>query len=107
MPDFDSTEKSNQQLVLEWLPHIDVLVYVVSPERYRDNKAWQLLLAEGGKHAWIFVLNQSDRGEVEQYQDFINQLHKAGFNNPIVYQLAPIYPIIRDVSYVMSGYLIL
>ncbi|SCN46727.1 hypothetical protein BAZMOX_03651_0 [methanotrophic endosymbiont of Bathymodiolus azoricus (Menez Gwen)] len=86
MPDFDSTEKSNQQLVLEWLPHIDVLVYVVSPERYRDNKAWQLLLAEGGKHAWIFVLNQSDRGEVEQYQDFINQLHKAGFNNPIVYQ---------------------
>jgi Uma2 family endonuclease len=43
-------------------PHIDVLVYVVSPERYRDNKAWQLLLAEGGKHAWIFVLNQSDRG---------------------------------------------
>ncbi len=86
MPDFDSTEKSNQQLVLEWLPHIDVLVYVVSPERYRDNKAWQLLLAEGGKHAWIFVLNQSDRGEVEQYQDFINQLHKAGFNDPIVYQ---------------------
>jgi len=86
MPDFDSAEQSNQQLVLEWLPHIDVLVYVVSPERYRDNKAWQLLLAEGGKHAWIFVLNQSDRGEAEQYQDFIKQLHKAGFNDPIVYQ---------------------
>ncbi|MBE0469020.1 MAG: 50S ribosome-binding GTPase [Methyloprofundus sp.] len=86
MPDFDSAEQGNQQLVLEWLPHIDVLVYVVSPERYRDNKAWQLLLAEGGKHAWIFVLNQSDRGEAAQYQDFIKQLYKAGFNDPIVYQ---------------------
>ena len=86
MPDFDSTEKSNQQLVLEWLPHIDVLIYVVSPERYRDNKAWKILQAESGKHAWIFVLNQSDRGQVEQYQDFIKQLEKAGFNNPLVYQ---------------------
>lgn len=86
MPDFDSTEQSNQQLVLEWLPHIDVLVYVVSPERYRDNKAWQLLLAEGGKHAWVFVLNQADRGQPEQYQDFIKQLGKAGFSNPLVFQ---------------------
>ncbi|RLA16993.1 MAG: GTP-binding protein, partial [Gammaproteobacteria bacterium] len=86
MPDFDSTEQSNQELVLEWLPHIDVLIYVVSPERYRDNKAWQILKAEGGKHAWIFVLNQSDRGQPEQYQDFIKQLEKAGFSNPLVYQ---------------------
>ena len=86
MPDFDSTEQDNQQLVLDWLPHIDVLIYVVSPERYRDSKAWQILQAEGGRHAWIFVLNQSDRGQAEQYQDFIKQLAKAGFNNPLVYQ---------------------
>ncbi len=86
MPDFDSTEKNNQQLVLEWLPHIDVLIYVVSPERYRDSKAWKILLAEGGKHAWIFVLNQSDRGQAEQYPDFIKQLEKAGFKKPLVYQ---------------------
>ena len=79
MPDMDSTEQNNKQLVLEWLPHIDVLVYVVSPERYRDNKAWRLLLAEGGKHAWLFVLNQWDRGQPEQYDDFVKQLGKAGF----------------------------
>jgi len=86
MPDFDSTDKNNQQIVLDWLPHIDVLIYVVSPERYRDNKAWQLLLAEGGKHAWVFVLNQSDRSQVEQSQDFTQQLGKAGFTSPLVYQ---------------------
>ncbi|WP_031435652.1 GTPase [Methylomarinum vadi] len=86
MPDFDSVEQSNKQLVLEWLPHIDVLLYVVSPERYRDNKAWRLLLAEGARHAWLFVLNQWDRGQTEQYQDFRRQLAKAGFEDPLVYR---------------------
>lgn len=84
MPDFDSTEQGNKQLVLQWLPHIDILIYVVSPERYRDNKAWRILQAEGGKHAWLFVLNQWDRGFPEQYDDFVRQLHLAGFENPLV-----------------------
>jgi len=86
MPDFDSTEQSNKQLVLQWLPHIDVLIYVVSPERYRDEKAWRLLLAEGARHAWLFVFNQWDRGQLEQYQDFNRQLHKAGFVAPIIFK---------------------
>jgi GTPase Era involved in 16S rRNA processing len=86
MPDFDSTEQSNKRQVLEWLPHIDVLIYVVSPERYRDEKAWRLLLAEGGRHAWLFVLNQWDRGQVEQYEDFKQQLHKAGFTDPVIFK---------------------
>lgn len=86
MPDFDSVELSNKQLVLEWLPHIDVLLYVVSPERYRDNKAWRLLLAEGARHAWLFVLNQWDRGQAEQYQDFKRQLSKAGFEDPLIFR---------------------
>ena len=86
MPDFDSTEQSNKRQVLEWLPHIDVLIYVVSPERYRDEKAWRLLLAEGGRHAWLFVLNQWDRGQTEQYEDFKQQLHKAGFADPVIFK---------------------
>jgi GTPase Era involved in 16S rRNA processing len=86
MPDFDSTEQSNKRQVLEWLPHIDVLIYVVSPERYRDEKAWRLLLAEGGRHAWLFVLNQWDRGQTEQYEDFKQQLHKAGFTDPVIFK---------------------
>ncbi|MDO9048754.1 MAG: GTPase [Methylobacter sp.] len=88
MPDFDSTEQSNKHQVLEWLPHIDVLIYVVSPERYRDEKAWRLLLAEGGRHAWLFVLNQWDRGLTEQYEDFKQQLHKAGFADPVIFKTA-------------------
>jgi len=86
MPDFDSTEASNKDLVLQWLPHIDVLIYVVSPERYRDNKAWRLLLAEGAKHGWIFVLNQWDKGQNEQYLDFQQQLAQAKFDNPLIFR---------------------
>jgi GTPase Era involved in 16S rRNA processing len=86
MPDFDSTEQRNKHLVLQWLPHIDVLIYVVSPERYRDEKAWRLLLAEGARHAWLFVLNQWDRGQSAQYEDFNRQLHKAGFDAPIIFK---------------------
>lgn len=86
MPDFDSTEQSNQHLVLQWLPYIDVLIYVVSPERYRDNKAWQMLLSEGAKHAWIFVLNQWDKGCTEQLEDFKKQLALANFKDPWVFK---------------------
>ncbi len=86
MPDFDSTEQSNKQLVFQWLPHIDVLIYVVSPERYKDEKAWRLLLAEGARHAWLFVINQWDKGQLEQYEDFNRQLHKAGFVAPIIFK---------------------
>ncbi|MDD1611021.1 MAG: 50S ribosome-binding GTPase, partial [Methylococcaceae bacterium] len=86
MPDFDSTELHNKQQVLSWLPHIDILIYVVSPERYRDEKAWRLLLAEGGRHAWLFVLNQWDRGQLPQFADFNQQLQKAGFVEPMIFK---------------------
>ncbi len=86
MPDFDSTEQSNKAQVFEWLPHIDVLIYVVSPERYRDEKAWRLLLSEGNRHAWLFVLNQWDRGQHAQVEDFKQQLGKAGFVEPIIFK---------------------
>jgi len=86
MPDFDSTERSNKELVLQWLPHIDVLIYVVSPERYKDDKAWRLLLAEGARHAWLFVFNQWDRGQLGQYEDFNRQLQKAHFVEPVIFK---------------------
>lgn len=86
MPDFDSTEQHNKSIVLQCLPFIDVLIYVVSPERYKDDKAWQLLLTQGTTHAWVFAFNQWDRGEIGQYKDFQQQLAKAGFQHPLIYK---------------------
>lgn len=84
MPDIDSVEQHNRELVLDWLPHIDVLIYVVSPERYRDDKGWRMLQAHGGEHAWLFVINQWDRGHPLQYEDFAKLLVKGGFQDPII-----------------------
>jgi len=84
MPDIDSVEQHNRELVLEWIPHIDVLIYVVSPERYRDDKGWRMLREYGGDHAWLFVLNQWDRGQDIQLEDFRGLLAVAGFSNPVV-----------------------
>ncbi len=86
MPDFDSVEQANRELVLEWLPHIDILIYVVSPERYRDGKAWRLLMQEGNQHAWLFVLNKWDLGDSVQAEDFKKQLKLAGFVSPVIFR---------------------
>lgn len=82
MPDFDSVEQSNRDLVEHWLPHIDVVVYVVSPERYRDDNGWRLLLKHGTQHAWLFVINHWDRGDEQQRTDFHSMLVSAGLANP-------------------------
>lgn len=85
MPDFDSVEQSNRELVNLWLPHLDVVMYVVSPERYRDDQGWQLLQRHAKEHAWLFVINQWDRGSPEQRDDFIEQLASQGLPKPLVY----------------------
>lgn len=95
-PDIDSAEQSNRTLALAWLPHVDVVVYVVSPERYRDEKAWRVLRAEGQSHAWLFVMNQADRGHPEQIQDFRTVLRRAGFSEPLIFETCCVPPAESD-----------
>ena len=84
MPDFDSAELHHREIVLSWLPYIDVLVYAVSPERYKDDSGWRLLLEHGERHAWLFVINHWDRGNEIQKKDFHDLLASAGLANPII-----------------------
>jgi len=85
MPDFDSVEANHRDLVEQWLPFIDVLVYVVSPDRYRDDEGWRLLQQHGSRHAWLFVMNHWDRGDPIQKEDFQQLLHLAGLDNPLLF----------------------
>ena len=84
MPDFDSVAAEHRALVDRWLPYIDVVLYTVSPERYRDDRGWRLLLEHGREHAWLFVVNHWDRGDPRQLEDFGRTLlADAGFDaNP-------------------------
>ncbi len=84
MPDIDSTEQGNREQVFAWLPHIDLLVYVISPERYRDDIGWRVLRQRGHRHGWMFVLNHWDEGAPEQEADLFTILHEAGFSDPLV-----------------------
>ena len=86
MPDIDSTESTNRDLVVDWLPHIDVLIYVVSPERYRDDKGWRLLREHVREHAWLFVMNQWDHGQEAQVADFVKLLGHGGFTQPMIFR---------------------
>ncbi|MCB1757588.1 MAG: GTPase domain-containing protein [Gammaproteobacteria bacterium] len=86
MPDFDSAEQANKAMVLKWLPYIDVLIYVVNPERYKDDQGWRLLLEHGLDHAWIFVINHWDRGVEEQRDDFRKLLAGAGLADPLIFR---------------------
>ncbi len=84
-PDIDSTALEHRALVLAWLPHIDLLVYVVSPERYRDDVGWKLLHERGHRHGWIFVMNRADEGDPRQTED-LRDLLGADFPDPLVLQ---------------------
>ncbi len=84
MPDMDSTEAANRKLAFAWLPYIDWIVYVVSPERYRDDAGWLVLKARGHRHRWLFVMNHWDLGRQPQVDEFMDDLVQAGFERPTV-----------------------
>lgn len=85
-PDIDSTEESNRRLALSWLPYVDLVIYVVSPERYRDDVGWRVLQQRGQRHGWMFVLNHWDEGDPRQIDDLAAILRKAGFENPLLFR---------------------
>ena len=86
MPDFDSDETANKDQVLQWLPHIDLLIYVVTPERYKDAEGWRMMLENSYRHAWLFVINKWDLADAVQYRDFISLLESNGFSSPQVFR---------------------
>ena len=85
MPDIDSVERENREIVFQWLPHIDVLIYVLNPERYRDNSGWRVLLSHGYDHACLFVMNHWDKGHPSQLDDLKKHIAETGFYDPLVF----------------------
>ncbi len=63
MPDYDSVEESHRKRVDELLPLVDVVVWVVDPEKYRDARLHNEYLQPSAAYSDQFVvaLNQVDR----------------------------------------------
>lgn len=96
LPDIDSTERKNEALVEAWLPFVDWVVYVVSPERYHDDMGWRFLQQRGHRHAWLFVMNHWDEGNEAQIEDFRSKLIGAGFKDPVILRSSSAGPMIKD-----------
>jgi GTP-binding protein EngB required for normal cell division len=61
LPDFDSLMGEHREYVLRFLEHLDVLIWVTSPEKYADGRFYQFLqMVPKAEQNFYFVLNKSD-----------------------------------------------
>ena len=101
LPDFDSLLGEHRERVIQFLEHLDLLVWVTSPEKYGDGRFYEFLAqVPKAENNFIFVLNKTDllfRDEsLEQgYQQltrlartFQEHLHKQSIDQPRLYILS-------------------
>ncbi len=94
LPDVDSVEGRHRSLVAGLLPIIDLVVWVVDPEKYRDRVLHAEHLAPLAMHQerFRFVLNQIDRVEEEDIAVLVDDLARAlvadGVQDPVIWAAA-------------------
>lgn len=82
LPDFDSVRRTNRELVERMLGYVDVLVWVVDPQKYADAVLHQEFIEPLASHGgtMLCVLNQADRltgSELQQVLGSLKQLLAA------------------------------
>jgi GTPase Era involved in 16S rRNA processing len=98
MPDFDSIQTHHRELVLAFVKHLDLLVWVTSPEKYADQQFHDFLTAvPKARQNFFFVLNKLDlmfdaQDSGKGYQDievisqaFHKRLRAGGISEPLVF----------------------
>ena len=59
-PDIDSYKTEHRERVMQLLPMMDVVLYVVTAQTYLNDLGWQTVLQERGQRAFAFVINKWD-----------------------------------------------
>ena len=98
LPDFDSIQTEHYKRVLTFLEHLDLLIWVTSPEKYADQKFHDFLAAAPkAQQNYFFVLNKidlifdgqpSEKGFEEiaaMSEAFQNRLRGSGVLDPLVF----------------------
>lgn len=101
MPDIDSHNRGNERTVLELAPLLDMVIWVVTPEKYADASLFEFLKNCGAHQSnFIFVFNKSDQlldeTSADKYLklkealgDFIFQLKsQTGIINPRIFSVS-------------------
>ena len=61
LPDFDSLMGEHRHYVIRFLEHLDVLIWVTSPEKYADGRFYEFLqMVPKAEQNFYFVLNKAD-----------------------------------------------
>lgn len=76
LPDFDSTRAANREVVQRMVGLVDVLVWVLDPQKYADAAVHQEFLAPLASHGAVtlVVLNQVDRLPAHEVQPVLESL---------------------------------
>ena len=101
LPDYDSVMDEHRERVLQFQEHLDVLVWVTSPEKYADGRFYEFLQrVPKAKQNFYFVLNKVDilfHGQsletgYEQMarvlESFQEHIRGSGITEPLIYALA-------------------
>lgn len=101
LPDFDSLAGEHRERVIQFMEHLDLLLWVTSPEKYADKKFYDFLLqVPKSKENFTFVLNKVDLlfqgetlekgyGQLNLATTRFNELLKEkGIGEPILFALA-------------------
>src|SRR5215217_6550918 len=76
LPDFDSTRAANREVVQRMVGLVDVLVWVLDPQKYADAAVHNDFLARLASHGAVtlVVLNQVDRLPAQDVQPVLESL---------------------------------
>ncbi|MCK8600611.1 GTPase [Desulfoferrobacter suflitae] len=101
LPDFDSLSTLHREHVNTFLEHLDVLVWITSPEKYADERFYQFLRhVPKAKQNFYFVLNKADllfegQPKEEGYdrlsrvtENFQRYLIENEVSHPLIYALS-------------------
>ncbi|MDY6953195.1 MAG: GTPase, partial [Thermodesulfobacteriota bacterium] len=101
LPDFDSLMGEHHEQVLRFMEHLDILVWVTSPEKYADGRFYELLrMVPKAKQNFSFVLNKTDllfEGETQETgyehmasvaKKFQEHIKENGIAEPVFYTLS-------------------
>lgn len=89
LPDFDSVRRDNRELVERMVGYVDVLVWVVDPQKYADavlhHEFIEPLAAHGG--TMLCVLNQSDLLDAHDLPQVLDSLRQLLIQDGISHHL--------------------
>ena len=98
LPDFDSLLGEHRERVLAFLEHLDLLVWVASPEKYADGRFYEFLrFVPKAPQNFSFVLNKVDllfQGETQETgyerlaevsRTFRQHLENEGIGDPLLF----------------------